>query len=479
LAPDEALRWYRDALDLLDRAPANDPYRRAELLVGLGNAQRQTGNALYRETLLTAAHLADELDEVGLLVRAVLLNSRGIVSSIGEIDHERIEVITRTLERLGDADSPDRARLLALLCLERTFDADPDGRMALASQAIEIARRTGNRSALVDAIAMCHEAITMPPTLELRREWTSEACVVVEDLGDPIARLVANQWRMYPALEAGDLEAMDDAASIWELEAARIQQPYYAWQVAVQRALRYLLEGDLVAAEETANRALELGTASGQPDAFAYFGAQLLNVRVMQGRILEMVPLVEKVVQDNPGLAGFRATLVRAKSYDDDARGEVDSLLDMEVASNFLVPYDLSWLTAQVVWAEAAARSGHRPAAALLYDLLLPWYAQIATTHITVNGSVAHYLGCLAHALDRYDEADKWFAEALVCHEHMRAPYFIALTQTAWAAVLSDRDQTGDPDQAQRLIDAALPVATDRGYGYVERNARELIERMG
>ena len=43
LAPDEALRWYRDALDLLDRASADDPRRRAELLLGFGDAQRADG----------------------------------------------------------------------------------------------------------------------------------------------------------------------------------------------------------------------------------------------------------------------------------------------------------------------------------------------------------------------------------------------------------------------------------------------------
>ena len=45
LAPDDTLRWYRDALDLLDRAPADEPHRRAALLLGLGDAQRQTGRS--------------------------------------------------------------------------------------------------------------------------------------------------------------------------------------------------------------------------------------------------------------------------------------------------------------------------------------------------------------------------------------------------------------------------------------------------
>jgi hypothetical protein len=52
------------------------------------------------------------------------------------------------------------------------------------------------------------------------------------------------------------------------------------------------------------------------------------------------------------------------------------------------------------------------------------------------------------------------------------------LTQTAWAVLLADRDQLGDAQRARALLDAAVPVATERGYGYVERDARALLERI-
>ena len=52
-------------------------------------------------------------------------------------------------------------------------------------------------------------------------------------------------------------------------------------------------------------------------------------------------------------------------------------------------------------------------------------------------------------------------------------------TQSAWAAVLADRNQPGDAQHAQALLDASLPVATEGGYGYVERDARHLVERIG
>ena len=479
LAPDEALRWYRDALDQLDRARTDDQPRRAALLLGLGDAQKQTGDAAFRETLLAATHLANEIDAVDLQVRATLRNNRGMVSSLGQIDDERVEMIARAIDRLGDADSPDRARLLALLCRERMFDTDMEGRLALATQAVDMARRTRDGVALVDTVSMCHEPIATPRTLELRRGWTEEASEIADDLGDPITRSQANQRRTWVALEVGDLATMSDAYSIWKLESERIGQPFDQCQLAFQRSLMCVLEGDLVTAEEAANEALTLGTASGQPDAFSYYGAQLVGVRNKQGRAHELIPVIQQAVEDNPGLPAFRAALVWAKSQADTDR-DVGTLLDREVANDFTPGEEgTQWLTSHVLWAEAASRGGHRAAAARLYELLVPWHAQFATTYITVSGSVAHYLGLLAHALDHYDEADQWFAEAQVCHERMKAPFFVAFTQAAWAALLCDRSQPGDLQRARTMIEAALSVATECGYGYVERDARGLLERIG
>ena len=341
-----------------------------------------------------------------------------------------------------------------------------------------MARRTGDSAALADVIQLCTEAIAWPRTLDMRREWTSEASQIADDLGDPIARRWANSRRMLAALAAGDLATMRDAFSVVESEIERIGQPYHDWVLAYYRTLWCLLDGDLDAAEESANEAFALGTRAGQPDALSYYGAQLSDVRNKQGRLEELIPLIEQRVHDDPGLPAFRASLTRAKSRHD-AENEVDALLDVEVANSFQMSEDVQRLTAYVLWAEAAARCGHRHAAAILSELLLPWHAQIVTTHITVSGSVAHYLGLLDHALDRYEEADQWFAEALACHEGMEAPYFVASTQTAWAALLIDRNQPGDAELGRALIDAALPVATERGYGYIERDATELLERLG
>src|SRR5690606_21629022 len=73
LAPDEALRWFRTALEVVEPDHAAT---RVQLLVLLGVAQRQVGDPGYRTTLLEAAGLAMQLGDTRSLVDAALANNR-------------------------------------------------------------------------------------------------------------------------------------------------------------------------------------------------------------------------------------------------------------------------------------------------------------------------------------------------------------------------------------------------------------------
>src|SRR5262249_10943946 len=137
LAPGEALRLFGDALDLTDEMPTRE---RCEALIGLGSAQRQTGDAAYRETLLEAAGIASEIGDAELAARACLENNRGYSSVIGEVDEERLGAIRRAIE-LDEPSLPQRrARLVALQAQELAWGPDFDERCALAIKAVALAR---------------------------------------------------------------------------------------------------------------------------------------------------------------------------------------------------------------------------------------------------------------------------------------------------------------------------------------------------
>lgn len=74
LAPAEAVKLFADAVELIGDVESTE---RCEALIGLGEAQLQSGEAAYRETLLEASRIASAMADAELAARAALANSRG------------------------------------------------------------------------------------------------------------------------------------------------------------------------------------------------------------------------------------------------------------------------------------------------------------------------------------------------------------------------------------------------------------------
>jgi hypothetical protein len=129
LAPADALRYYAQALDLSRRADHDDQILGIDLAVGLGTAQRQTGDPAFRGTLLNAARRAADLDDTKRLVAAALANNRGFFSAAGALDAEKVEMLETALDQLS-ADSPDRALVLATLCAELCYGSPLERRQS-------------------------------------------------------------------------------------------------------------------------------------------------------------------------------------------------------------------------------------------------------------------------------------------------------------------------------------------------------------
>lgn len=480
LAPDEALRWYSRARELLlTGTPDVDRRQQTEILIGLGEAQRQCGIAEHRESLLRAAWQADDIDAVDLLVRAALANSRGWESVVGEVDRERIEVIDRALTRLDDPDSAARARLLALATVERLYDADVDldHRLEMGHDAVATARRSGDVAALAFVLHVISQATRAPNTLDQRVAWVEEACGLADRAGTLWMQLTARAERMLTAMERGDLATLRAEIAFARMVYDRHPDPQSLWANAFQDVWCAILSGDLGHAEALNDAALELGTASGQPDALTIYSGQLANIRYLQGRLDELIPFIEQAIVDAPRLAAYGAVLAMACGRSGQMERTTE-LMDAAVAGGLSMPVDNAWTTAHAAWVDAAVQVGHRAAAQLLRDRLTPFHDHIVTTHVTFEPAVAHYLGRLDHLLDRFDDADAWFTEAMELHERLESPVFVAHTQAAWAAMLVDRDSGDDHRRGLEMAQQAHAAATAGSYGYVVRDAAAVLQRL-
>jgi tetratricopeptide (TPR) repeat protein len=476
LAPDDGVHWYRQGLELFEQLGGAGGATRFELLVGLGDAQRQAGDPEFRTTLLAAAALARRLGDGPGLVRAVLANNRGFVSASGVVDDERLNALEDALEAVGEDDGADRAVLLATLAAELAFSpADRARRVALSDDALALARRLDDPAALSRVLSLRFVTLWMPETLDERLANSDENVAAARRTGDPVAEFHAVHWRAAAFVEAGRLS---DAARDVEHEAQlaeRLGQPTMRWLATYDQANLEIICGRLAEAEQHAHEALQIATLSAQPDALSFFTSQLTNIRYEQGRLAELQPLIAQVVADNPGIPAFRAVLGLAcceGDLDDEAR----RLLAHETSTAFAeLPPDVTWLPGLAIYAEVAAHLQDEAASEVLYELLLPWAGQVVYSGISAWGCVDHHLGAVAAVIGRYAEAEEHLRRAAELNASLRAPIWVARTELATARLLLLRDGPQDRERGRTLLGRAASVAQRLGSATLARRAAGLL----
>jgi hypothetical protein len=280
------------------------------------------------------------------------------------------------------------------------------------------------------------------------------------------------------ALERGDGPAIASHTQRAGEVAERVPHAAIRWTLMFHKAWAAGLHGELAEYERLVEAALAYGTDNGQTDAFSIYAGQLADVRSHQGRLHELIPLIEQALADTPALRVYRAVLTQAKAHagqHDEAR----DMLDNDRTDGFPMPADVAWSTGITSWIDAAVRLGAADAAPELRALILPYHDQITTTSIGIQPALSHYLGQLDHLTGNYDAAERWFTEAMAIHERVQSPMLIARTQAAWTAMLTDRNQHDDHTRARQMAHAALDAAIAGGYGYIEADARAVLDRLG
>ena len=477
LAPADAVAYYAQALDLYPQATDPDPILALDLAIGLGTAQRQTGDPTFRQTLLDAARRAADLGDTERLVAAALANDRGVGVGAGDIDADKVEILELALDRLS-TESPDRALVLATLCSELSYGSPLEHRQALADEALGTAQSSGDDAIIVRVLNHIHAPLAVPSLLEQLLAWSADALVRAERVGDPVQLFWAAEWRAEAAGRAGDIDELDRCLAIRVSLIEQLDQPTLNYFETLTRIVRAQIAGDTDQAEHLATQAHQIGTDSGEPDAETIFGGQFIILSLQRGTMGELVPLIEQTVTDNPRLPVFTAALALAHG-EADRTADARRLLEAFAAADFDLPLDQAWIIGMVCYADAAIECRDPTYAGPLFDRLAPWADQLAITgSVAAQGPVSHYLGGLATVLGRYDEADTYFAQSEAFSDRVGARFFAARTELLWGRMLAERRAPGDTERARELLTRAQSAAAANGYGNVERRASSALQLL-
>ncbi len=476
LAPDEAAQYFARGLQLLAHVQEPDRLLEVDLLIGLGNAQRQAGTPDFRETLLSAARKAQGLGATDRLVAAALANNRGLFSSLGVVDAEKVAVLEAVLDAMPTVDSTDRALLLATLCSELIYGRPLEERQILADQAKSMARRLADPATTVQVLTLVEQPLEAPPTLAERIVDTTEALTLAESLDDHVNLFFAALYRRISAMQAGDFGNSTRCLELMQSLNNKLRQPIFMWITKFHEASEALVVGDPERAELLTTEALQIGTDCGQPDAVSFYGSQMIVVRHQQGRLGEFLPVISSVATEMSGMPAFMGAVAVAHL----GAGETDAalaLLDGEAASSFAtLPMDIGWLDGVTAYAEVAIELHREAPAELLVEMLAPYHDQVGFNGLMPLEPVAHYLGGLASVLGRWEESEAYFVEATRLNNRAGAEFSGARTNLSWGRMLGMRRASGDVEKAQDLLAKAKLIATTHGYAAVEWHATAALQ---
>jgi hypothetical protein len=407
-------------------------------------------------------------------VSASLANDRGFVTSIGEIDTDKVEILETAAARLP-ADHADRALILAMLCQELTYGSPLERRQTLADEAVTLARRSGDDATIVRVLNGVMHSVGIPHLLDQSLRRSDEALERAERLGDPVLLFWTLQYRACYVPMVGDLVELNRCLDRAQALAEQLDQPFLRWPNTFMRASAAQLAGDNQRTEELANRALQIGTECGQPDAALIWGSQLATAAFQRGDVAGWIPILEQHVTENPGLPALASTLANTylvEGRTEDARRAIEPL----AATEFDFPLDFSWFLGMATSCYTVIELGDVKSARLLLERLTPFAHLLPWAGVSSSNPISHCLGGLAKVLGYYNEADANYAQAAAFNEHADTKYFAAETDLAWATMLLERNAPGDAEKARNLLLKTQASAAAHGYRYVERRATEALQ---
>jgi hypothetical protein len=384
-----------------------------------------------REWFESAYRLAEQAADVAAMAVAVL--------GLGGLwVHEQRTIAGSVLMRtrlrhvlsLVTPDSSLALRLRARLAGEADYRA---GEHAAILAVLDEARRGPDPMARVEALSLAHHCLLGPDHGVLRR------AIALELVGESVSTarrgdlLMGLMWQTVDLFLDADRHAERRLAELRHL-LARGEHLAVGFVVAAIEVMLTIRAGRFDEAEALAQACVERGKAAGDIDATGWHGAQLVAIRWYQGRLVELLPVLDELAHsptlsavDNSYFAGLAVAAATAGDRRK-AAGALATLCGHDLAD---LPRSSTWLVTMNGVVQAAHLLDDADTSARAYELLSPFahLPMVASLGVACFGSVHHALGIASLTTGNLDRAV----------DHLRAAGRANLAMAHWPAAMTSR----------------------------------------
>jgi tetratricopeptide (TPR) repeat protein len=449
----------------LDDTSVLRPEEHVELLCALGAAYDMAGlSERAQQTYADAVEISRPNDDAVGLAKALLGLMGGADEPVGfnltGADKTAINMLDEVRRELPATETTLRALVTARVAGARYDSGEVERAQELSTEALTLARASGDAHAIAVALAIRHTALSCPEALPARLQLDDE----LHALGRPHS-VQAEVWRVGDLLECGRLADADAAmASLTTGELARTQ-PRARWYDALYRALRAQIDGRVEDAAARCSEAHTIGTSIGARSAGVCFAVQSLFVARERRELDGLAEVLDALAADHPDQPGFVTTAawVRVQTGDlDEARRQFAQIRARGLEN---IPRNGVWLANMRLLSEIVSALGDDAAAAELYEMLVPYRDRFVVTSrvLMFLGSVELPLGVFALTCGRSDAAREHLDRAHALHVGLAAPLLTARTDLAIAAL---HDACGEQDAARSL--RARTAVRARGANWLD-----------
>jgi hypothetical protein len=351
-------------------------------------------------------------------------------------EHRTAAVSVLLQERLRQALSLADPRSSLALQLRVRLAAESDyrggGQEAILA-ALHEARKAADPVARAQAVSLAHHCLLGPGHGALRRALAAELIGESFHTARRSDLLMGLLWQTADLLLDAEPHAERRLGELRDLLAQR-DHLAVGFVVSAIDVMLTIRAGRFDQAEELAEACAQRGATAGDVDALGWHGGHLVAIRWYQGRLAELLPMLDGLV-NSPTLSvvdnSYFAALAVAAALAGDRRkaaGALAALCGRDLAD---LPRSSSWLVTMNGIVEAANLLGDAGISARAYELLRPFahLPMMASLGVACFGSVQHALGVAALTIGEVDRAA----------EHLRAAVDRNLALAHWPAVVASR----------------------------------------